>query len=62
MIRLLEKFFPPKLGRIDVILGGRGEPEEQGWAGNVREKKYRDGIDRTLKEGHPAPKLKRGHA
>ena len=27
------------------------EPEEQGWAGNVQEKPYRDGIDRMAKEG-----------
>ena len=50
MIRLLEKFFPPKLGRVDGILEGRGELEEQGWAGNVQERPYRDGIDRTFKE------------
>ena len=53
MIRLLEKLFPPKLGRIDGVLEGHEgyeEPEEQGWAGNVQERPYRDGIDRTLKE------------
>jgi hypothetical protein len=50
-IALLEKLFPPKLGWIDGVLAGEDEPEEQGWAGNVREKPYRDGIDRVLKEG-----------
>ena len=53
MIRLLEKLFPPKLERIDGVLEGYEgyeEPEEQGWAGNVQERPYRDGIDRTFKE------------
>lgn len=46
-----ERLFPPKLDRIYGTIAGEPEPEEQGWAGNVREKPYRDGIDRTFKEG-----------
>jgi hypothetical protein len=48
---LLEKLFPPELGWIDGTITGSPEPEEQGWAGNVQEKPYRDGIDRMAKEG-----------
>lgn len=48
---LLEKLFPPELGWIDGTIEGSPEPVEQGWAGNVREKPYRDGIDRVSKEG-----------
>lgn len=48
---LLEKLFPPKLGKIHGTIIEEPEFEEQGWAGNVRERPYRDGIDRTFKEG-----------
>jgi hypothetical protein len=50
-LTLIERLFPPELGWIDGTLVGEPEFEEQGWAGNVREKPYRDGIDRVLKEG-----------
>ena len=51
--KLLEKFFPPKYGVVDGVLVGVDDldPNEQGWAGNVKERPYRDGIDRTFKEG-----------
>jgi hypothetical protein len=47
----IEQLFPPELGWIDGTITGEPESSEQGWAGNVQEKPYRDGIDRTFKEG-----------
>lgn len=49
--RILARLFPPSiesLGRI--ALDEKKEYEEQGAAGNVRRKKYRDGIERVLAE------------
>jgi hypothetical protein len=50
-LTLIERLFPPQLGRIDGVFVEDSESKEQGWAGNVQEKPYRDGIDRTFKEG-----------
>lgn len=47
--RVLSFFFPPRLGRVAGHVEA-DDIDEQGWAGNVREKKYRDGIDRYFKE------------
>ena len=49
---LLSVLFPPStqnLGRCSVQ--DSAEFEEQGWAGNVQPKKYRDGIERVIVEG-----------
>ncbi len=54
VMRLLSWLFPPKLGKFRPLavfrFGVTGEEHEEGWAGNVRVKKYRDGIDRYFKE------------
>jgi hypothetical protein len=49
--QILAALFPPaidKLGSADVQ--DCDELEEHGWAGNVRVKRYRDGIERTFAE------------
>jgi hypothetical protein len=49
---LLSVLFPPStqsLGRCSVQ--DSAEFDEQGWAGNVQEKPYRDGIHRVTVEG-----------
>src|SRR5208283_1002346 len=46
---LLSTLFPPSPGRIDGRIEGFEDYDEQGWAGNVREKPYRDAIDRHWK-------------
>jgi hypothetical protein len=46
---VLSRLFPPKMGKL--VYTEPTERDEQGWAGNVREKKYRDGIDRVMHEG-----------
>ena len=48
--RVLSFLFPPKFGKVEGF-ASRPEFNEEGWAGNVRVKKYRDGIDRVEKEG-----------
>lgn len=52
---ILSTLFPPKLPRLsalEILHSDRVVSEaEDGWAGNVRVKKYRDGIDRVQQEG-----------
>jgi hypothetical protein len=50
LLLLLSRLFPPKMGKFGVYVESP-EPDERGWAGNVREKRYRDGIDRVMQEG-----------
>ena len=50
LLMLLSQLFPPKMGKFGVYIESP-DPDEQGWAGNVCEKKYRDGIDRVMQEG-----------
>jgi len=49
LIGFLVGLFPPQLGRI-LDWGEQSVPIEQGWAGNVKHKRYRDGIDRHFQE------------
>jgi hypothetical protein len=54
MEHLLACCFPPKLGHIVDWPDKPIETIEQGSAGNVKQKKYRDGIERYFAENHNA--------
>ena len=49
--RILAQLFPPSLESLGkIVLDEKAEYKEQGACGNVRRKKYRDGIERMLAE------------
>lgn len=48
--KILSILFPPRLGRIRNWEPETRTREEQGWAGNVRPRLYRNGIERYFAE------------